>query len=69
MIRQNVEVEEIRVTASELAVLLRLSRGRVSQLTGSIFERDKNGLFDLSTSLIAYERYLWHGARVGPRFE
>jgi hypothetical protein len=55
-------IEEFRATQTELAELLKLTPGRISQLTGTVFERGGDGLYDVSQAVIAYERFLWHGA-------
>jgi hypothetical protein len=57
-------IEEFRLNASELAEALKLSKGRISQLTSAgVLERGEDGLYDLSTALVCYERSLWHGTR------
>jgi hypothetical protein len=54
-------VEEVRCTATELAEMFDLSVGRISQLTTQgVFERGADKHYDLTLSLISYERFLAH---------
>jgi hypothetical protein len=63
MKRVKTTVEEFWLSAAELAEALKLSPGRISQLTSAgVLERDRDGLYDLSLALICYERFLWRGA-------
>jgi hypothetical protein len=54
-------VEAVRCTAAELAEMFDLSPARISQLTTQgVFERGADKHYDLTLSLIGYERFLAH---------
>lgn len=62
MKRTTKKIEQFLLTGAELAEALKLSPGRISQLTTArVLERDKDGLYDLEFALHAYERFLWRG--------
>ena len=53
--------EVVHLTGDELAGYLDLSPGRVSQLKSlGVFDLEDDGLFDLTKSLLMYERFLAH---------
>jgi predicted XRE-type DNA-binding protein len=55
-------IDEYRVNQAEIAELLGLSAGRISQLVSAgVFDRGDDGLFDVSQVVIAYERVIWQG--------
>jgi hypothetical protein len=52
-------IEVYHLTGQELAEWLDLSEGRVSQLCSQgVFERCEDGLYDLSSSVINYGRFI-----------
>jgi hypothetical protein len=53
--------EVVHLTGEELADYFDLSPGRISQLKAlGVFDLEEDGLFDLTKSLVMYERFLAH---------
>ena len=59
MKRRNKVVEEVRVTASELADMFDLTVARIGQLDkAGVLEKGDDNHFDLQISIVSYGRYL-----------
>ena len=63
MKRERATIEQVWLTAAELSEYFELSIQRVGQLRQmGVLQQRTDGLYDLTTSLIGYERFLAHGA-------